>query len=84
MVISETSFDHDACNNFTMVVRDFADISYSRVVLYIGSRRLGISCPIISPQNQLDIYLVTSRQYRLGIAKLKNVFRSFLTHSKKL
>jgi len=24
---------------------------------------------------------VTSRQYRLGIAKLKNVFRSFLTHN---
>jgi len=27
-------------------------------------------------------YFVTSRQYRLGIAKLKKVFRSFLTNSK--
>ena len=27
---------------------------------------------------------MTSRQYRLGIAKLKNVFRSFITHSIKL
>ena len=31
----------------------------------------GISCPKISPQNQLYIYFVTSRQYWLGIAKLK-------------
>jgi len=37
-----------------------------------------------SSQNQLTIYFVTSRQYRLGIAKLKNVFRSFLTYSKNL
>ena len=40
--------------------------------------------PQMSPQNQLNIYFVTSRQYRLGIAKLKNVFRLFLTHSKML
>jgi len=30
------------------------------------------------------IYFVTSRHHRWGIAKLKNVFRSFLTHFKKL
>ena len=35
-------------------------------------------------KNQFNIYFVTSRQCRLGIAKLKNIFRSFLTHSKKL
>jgi len=35
MVISETSFYHDACNNYTMAVRDFAEISYGSVVLYI-------------------------------------------------
>ena len=35
---------------------------------------------LVSLQNQLNIYFVTSRQYRLGIVKLKNVFRSFLTH----
>ena len=29
-------------------------------------------------------YFVTSKQNNLGIAKLKNVFRSFLTNSKKL
>jgi len=45
---------------------------------------VGISSPKISPQNHLDIYFVTSRQYSLGIAKLKNTFRSFLIHSKKL
>jgi len=33
------------------------------------------------PQNQLNIYFMTSR---VGIAKLKNVFRSSLTHSKQL
>ena len=32
--------------------------------------------------HQLNIYFVISRQHRLGIAKLKYVFRSFLTHSK--
>ena len=30
-----------------------------------------ISCPKISPQNQLNIYFVTSRQDWLGMAKLK-------------
>ena len=45
---------------------------------------LGISCPKLSPQNQLKIYFVTSKQHTLGIDKLKNVFRSFLTRSKKL
>ena len=46
--------------------------TYSTVVL------LWISCPKLSLQNQLNIYFVTSRQYRFGIVKLKNVFRSFL------
>ena len=49
-----------------------------------GSWRLRISCPKLSPCNQLNIYFVTSRQYRLGITKLKNVFRSFITRSKNL
>jgi len=35
---------------------------------------------IITPK-KLNIYFVTASQYRLGIEKLKNVFRSFLTHS---
>ena len=48
------------------------------------SQRLGFCCPKSSLQTKLNIYFVTSRQYRLGIAKLKNVFRLFLTHSKKL
>ena len=51
------------------------------VVLHIG-RDLG-RLGILLPQNQPNIYFLTSRQYWLGIAKLKNVFRSFLTHSKK-
>jgi len=55
--------------------------SCSTVVLYMEVRDF---CPKLSLQNQLNIYFVTSRQYRLGIASLKNVFRSFLTHSKKL
>ena len=38
----------------------------------------------MSPQNQLNIYFVTSTQYCLGIANLKKVFRPFLIHSKKL
>ena len=61
-------------------------LSYSTVVLYVHrDQRLGISCPKISPQSQLNNnYFVTSRQYRLGITKLKNVFTSLLTHSKKL
>ena len=55
--------------------------------VYIGIMEVRDSCPKISPKTSLylpcDIY---SRQYtcRLGIAKLKNIFRSFLTHSKQL
>jgi len=56
--------------------KDKALIMKYRTVLYLGSWRLGISYPKISPQNQLNIYFMTSRQYFLGIAKLKNVFRS--------
>ena len=58
-------------------------IQYSTTV-YRDYGSYGFLFPKISPQNQLDIYFVTSRQYSLGIAKLKNVFRSFLTHSKNL
>ena len=47
--------------------------SYRTVVLYI---RLRIYCPKRSSQNQLyNNYFVTSRQYWLGIGKLKNVLR---------
>ena len=56
--------------------KDKALIIKYRTVLCLGSWRLGISYPKISPQNQLNIYFMTSRQYFLGIAKLKNVFRS--------
>ena len=37
------------------------------------------SGPKISPKNQLNIYFVTGRQYWLGTAKPKNVFRSTLS-----
>ena len=40
--------------------------------------------PQMSPQIQLKIYFVTSRQDWFGIDKLKNVFRSFQSHSIKL
>jgi len=33
--------------------------------------------------NQLNIHIVTSKQYRIGISKLEIVFRSFLTRFKK-
>jgi len=63
-------------------------LSHDYIIQYSGTvyRIMEVRdfCPKLSPQNQLSIYLVTSRQYRLGIAKLKNVFRSFLTHSRKL
>ena len=36
----------------------YMHISYSTIVLYIG---IGISCPKLSPKNQLNIYFVTSR-----------------------
>jgi len=63
--------------SYTCVVTDMANNSVgwsgttsclrgmyvSTVILYIGSYRFGISCPKISPQNQLDIYFVTPRQY---------------------
>jgi len=41
------------------------------IVLHIGIMEVSDSCPKISLQNQLNIYFVTSKQYRLGIAKLK-------------
>jgi len=59
-------------------------VSYSTIVLYIGTIEVRDFLPQISPQYQLNIYFVTSREYRVGITKLINVFRSFLTHSKKL
>jgi len=40
--------------------------------------------PKLSPQNQLDIYFLTVWEYWLGIAKLKNVFRSILNPSIKI
>ena len=46
-------------------------ITCSTVVLYIGIMGVRISCPKISRQNQLKIYLVISKKHRLGIAKLK-------------
>ena len=49
-----------------------------------GSWRFGISCPKISPQNQIKIYFVISRQDWLGIAKPNNVFRSTINPSTKL
>ena len=58
-------------------------IQYSSTV-YRDHRGYGFLALNYHSKNQLDIYLVTSRQYKLRIAKLKNVFRSFLTHSKKL
>ena len=57
------------------------NLTIQYVYCIYGWWRLRISCPKISPQNQLNIYFA-NRQYRLGIAKLKNVFRSFLTHFK--
>ena len=48
-----------------------AYVSYSTVVLYVG-----ISCHNISPKNNLIFYFMTSRQYRLGIAKPKNIISS--------
>ena len=38
----------------------------------------------ITPKHQLSIYFVTSRQNWLGIAKLKNVFRSIIDPSTNL
>ena len=37
--------------------------------------------PKLLPQNQLDIYLLTVREYWLGTAKSKNFFRSILLQS---
>ena len=50
---------------------------YSTVVLYVymDHRDLGFLAKY-HPQNQLNIYFVTSMQDWLGIAKPKNVFRS--------
>ena len=50
-------------------------------VLNIGIMEVS---PKMSPQNQLNVYFVTHKQYRLGIVKLKNAYRSFLTNSKNL
>ena len=38
-------------------------------------------CPEMSPQNQFNIYFVTSKQDWLGIAKPKNVFRAIIIPS---
>ena len=55
--------------------------SYSMVVLW-ESWRLRVS----DPKNLIPIssYLITSRQYWLGIAKLKNVFKLTINPSTKL
>ena len=39
--------------------------------------------PKILLQKQLNVYISTVRQYWLGIAKLKNVFKAFLNPSFK-
>ena len=57
-------------------------IQYSSTV-YRDHGGQGFLAPKYHPKTSL-IYFVTSRHYGLGIAKLKNVFRSFLTHSKNL
>ena len=44
----------------------------------------GVSCPKIPPKNPPNVYLVTSLQHWLGIAKPKNVFRSTLNLCIKL
>ena len=56
---------------------------YSRTV-YRDHEGLGFFVPKIPPQNQLNIYFVTSKQDWLGIAKPKNVFRSAINPSTKL
>ena len=50
--------------------------------VYIGI--MEVRNPKISPQNQLNSYFVRSRQYWLGIAKLKHVFRSTINPSTKM
>ena len=49
---------------------DIVIIQYSRIMKILDF------LPQISPQNQLDIYFVTSRQDLLGIPKLNTVLRS--------
>ena len=45
---------------------------------------IGIPYLKISPQNQLNIYFMTPRQYQLGIAKLRNVITSIINPSTKM
>ena len=54
-------------------------LSFSTVVLYVRIMKVRDFLPKISPKNQLNVYFVSFWQHRLGIAKLKNVFGSFLT-----
>jgi len=75
---------NEICSNRLIWIYGWLIMQYSSTVYRDYGGYIGISCPKLSPQNQLNIYFVTFRQYRLGIAKLKNVFRSFLTYSKKL
>ena len=48
--------------------------SYSTVVLYIGIMKVRGFWIRISLHNQLKFYILTVRQYLLGIAESKNVF----------
>ena len=52
--------------------------------VYKDHEGLGFLVPKYLPQNQLNIYFVTSTQDWLGIAKPKNVFRSIINPSAKL